>query len=407
MAACGYHFEAKPISRSDGRSAVAAASYRTGEKLRDERLGQTCDYTRKQGIVFVYHAAPKNAPDWAHDLGTAWNAVERAETKKNATLALDYICAFPHQLDRQQREYILKDFVREQFTRKGFMATAAIHEPDKNGDQRNHHAHIMFSYRPLDENGFSKNKDRRFSEYASRKETLAHLKERWAELSARQLERAGFQLEAERWRHGHKTNPEQSALALARGDRDYAERCDGEATRKLGEAATHLERQGIRTERGDQNRAIEARNAERAALKREAEGISLELEREKRREDQRQRREEEDAAREKIRAARLGATLYTRGGMAAMQRDALRDIKEREHVKEQAERRRKELEKDQERQRREQEAQRADLEKYLTDPDYRRKLWQRDITERDSKREQQRGQTRGRDDGGGGRKRER
>ena len=297
MAACGYHFEAHPISRSAGRSAVAAASYRTGEKLHDERLGQTFDYTRKQGVEFVYHAAPKDAPAWAHDIGAAWNAVEVAETKKNATLALDYNGAFPHQLDAQQREYLLKDFVREEFTRKGFMATAAIHAPGKDGDARNHHAHIMFSYRPLDANGFAKNKDRRFTSFASRAEALGHLREKWAELGARQLERAGFKLEADRWRHGHQTLDEQRAAALERGDLDYARECEGEPTKHLGPLATEIERDGRESHRGNENREIAGRNRDRAearALYGELKHLQAELDRE----EARQGEERDKAARE-------------------------------------------------------------------------------------------------------------
>lgn len=267
MAACGYHFEGKAISRSEGRSAVNAAAYRTGEKLHDERLGQTFDYSRKQGVEFVHHVAPKTAPGWAFEIEAGWNAAERADTKKNATPARDYIAAFPHQLNARQREHILKDFMREEFSRKGFMATGAIHAPDKDGDEKNYHAHIMFSERPLDENGFAKNKDRRFSSYATRKEALLHLKERWAELGARQLERAGFQLEADRWRHGHLTLAEQRALAMQRGDTEYAERCDREATKHLGPHATRLERDGDKSELGDVNREITARNRDRAELK--------------------------------------------------------------------------------------------------------------------------------------------
>ncbi|MCU7225948.1 MobA/MobL family protein, partial [Acinetobacter bohemicus] len=41
-----YHFSVKNISRSAGRSAVACAAYRSGEKLIDERYGKEQDYTK-------------------------------------------------------------------------------------------------------------------------------------------------------------------------------------------------------------------------------------------------------------------------------------------------------------------------------------------------------------------------
>lgn len=273
MPAIGYHFSAKTISRTRGQSAIASVSYRTAEKLKDERLDQTFDYTRKQGVEFVYHAVPQNAVEWAHDIEKAWNEIERVENRKNSTVAREFEVAFPHQLDEQQREYILKDFVREEFTRKGFMATAAIHSPSPDGDERNYHAHIMIAERQLDENGFSTHKDRRFSSYETRTETLEHLKEKWAELGARQLERAGFEIEAERWRHGHKTLDKQHEAALARSDIEYAEQCDREPTKHLGITATAIEREGKESERGDLNRAIESRNDERQEIKQELASI--------------------------------------------------------------------------------------------------------------------------------------
>ena len=45
------HFPVSIIKRSEGRSAVAAAAYRSGTKLTNEWDGLTHDYTRKGGVV--------------------------------------------------------------------------------------------------------------------------------------------------------------------------------------------------------------------------------------------------------------------------------------------------------------------------------------------------------------------
>ena len=45
-----YHLSAKPVRRGAGRSATAAAAYRAGAEIADERTGITFDYTRKQGV---------------------------------------------------------------------------------------------------------------------------------------------------------------------------------------------------------------------------------------------------------------------------------------------------------------------------------------------------------------------
>jgi hypothetical protein len=147
------------------------------------------------------------------------------------------------------------------------MATAAIHTPSHDGDQRNYHTHIMLAERQIGADGFSRTKDRRFSDFASREETLDGLKGKWAELCARQLERQGLTIEAERWRHGHKTLAEQRAAALARGDTAYAKECAREPTKHLGPVATEIERDGRASHRGNENRAIEADNAERQQIK--------------------------------------------------------------------------------------------------------------------------------------------
>ena len=75
-----YHCSIKTVSRSGGRSAVAAAAYRAGEKLKDERCGLLCDYSRKQGVEHSEIVAPENAPAWATDREALWNAAEAAET---------------------------------------------------------------------------------------------------------------------------------------------------------------------------------------------------------------------------------------------------------------------------------------------------------------------------------------
>src|SRR4051812_6479278 len=99
------------------------------ERIAEHETGEMHDYGRKQGVEFRLHAVPETAPEWARNVEQFWNAVHTVENRKNSTLALDYVGAFPHQLSAQQREWLLKDFIREEFTRKGFGASAAIHAP--------------------------------------------------------------------------------------------------------------------------------------------------------------------------------------------------------------------------------------------------------------------------------------
>jgi MobA/MobL family len=151
----------------------------------------------------------------------------------------------------------------------------------RGGDARNFHAHIMVSDRLINAEGFSPAKDRQWTtrkeQAAMEKKALLHMKERWAELGARQLERAGFKAEAERWRHGYKTLAEQRKAALARGDTEFAAACEREPGKHLGVTATAMERKGIKTDRGDRLRAIDARNRERAGVEKELNQIERQI----------------------------------------------------------------------------------------------------------------------------------
>ncbi|MGH8228601.1 MAG: Ti-type conjugative transfer relaxase TraA [Steroidobacteraceae bacterium] len=140
-----YHLSAKIISRADGRSVVAAAAYRAGESLREESTGITFDYTRKQGVAHTEIVAPEGAPDWVHDRLTLWNAVDRAEKRRDAQLAREIEVGLPVELDDSQQLALARDFVRRQFVSQGMVADLAIHRYD----DHNPHAHILLTTRRL------------------------------------------------------------------------------------------------------------------------------------------------------------------------------------------------------------------------------------------------------------------
>ena len=74
------------ISRSAGRSAVAAAAYRACVKLIDQTTGLIHDYTKKKGHVETILIG-------ASDISELWNKAELAETRKNSTVARELM---PH-----------------------------------------------------------------------------------------------------------------------------------------------------------------------------------------------------------------------------------------------------------------------------------------------------------------------
>lgn len=135
----------KTIKRSAGRSATAAAAYRVGERVECQREGRIHDYTRKRGIEETFILTPKDAPDWATDRSRLWNEVEASETRRNSVTAREWELAPPSEISAEDRSQITRDFAQELVGSYGVAVDVAIHAPHREGDQRNHHAHVLTS----------------------------------------------------------------------------------------------------------------------------------------------------------------------------------------------------------------------------------------------------------------------
>ena len=151
----------KSISRGNGQSAVASASYRAGVELEDKRYGKTHDYSKKHGvmsadIILPTALAAANAEISRSDL---WNKAEAAEKRKDARVAREWLVNLPYELNEQERKELAHSFAQTLADRYGTIADCAIHQPtqkeiDRGADPRNFHAHIMFTTRTaaLDDN---------------------------------------------------------------------------------------------------------------------------------------------------------------------------------------------------------------------------------------------------------------
>ena len=182
-----YHLRATMISRSAGRSATAAAAYRTAERIEDHRTGLTFDYRARGGVDHVETLAPANAPAWVQDRAALWNAVEAAETRKNSQVAREIRVALPAELDHGQRVELVREFCQREFVARGMVAGIALHAPGREGDDRNHHAHILLTTREIGPEGFgAKNRD------WNAVEMLEGWREAWARDSNRAFERCGL-----------------------------------------------------------------------------------------------------------------------------------------------------------------------------------------------------------------------
>ena len=144
-----YHCSIKIISRGNGKSAVAAAAYRSGEKIINEWDGMIHDYTRKRGIVHSEILLPPNAPPDFQDRGTLWNSVEQIEKACNSQLARELEVALPIELSREEQVRLVRAYCSSQFVSRGMCADFNIHDTG-NG---NPHAHILLTMRPMDERG--------------------------------------------------------------------------------------------------------------------------------------------------------------------------------------------------------------------------------------------------------------
>jgi hypothetical protein len=264
------------LSRAKHQCVIAKAAYNARERIRDERDGHTKDYTRFGGIEFKGIFAPKDAAAWVQDRAQLWNAVEAREDESNrsesAQLARNIEVNLPCELTPEQRRQMLRDFVREQFVRKGMVADVAIHTAHLHGDERNVHGHILLTMREVTPDGFGK-KVREWNDQSLGNDW----RKKWADLGARYLEKAGYEQEAERWSYGYLTKEEQRSEALKRGDLEHADALEGPAGIHLGPEAAGQQRRNKETDRGRELEALAKEHQERDELEAELARTEKEL----------------------------------------------------------------------------------------------------------------------------------
>lgn len=172
-----YHCSLQNISRAAGRSAIAAAAYRSTSRIVDRRTGVICDYTKKKQALAAGIELPADAPAWAADRAELWNRAEEKENRKNSILAREINVAIPCEITNQDdREKLIKDYCKT-ITAQGLACDWAIHAPDAKGDRRNHHAHIMFTTRAFEGGDWAKNKPHRTKDEA--REWVNRHRENW------------------------------------------------------------------------------------------------------------------------------------------------------------------------------------------------------------------------------------
>ena len=255
-----YHCSIKIVSRGKGKSAVAAAAYRSGEKLTNEWDGLTHDYTKKGGVVHSEILLPAHAPPAFSDRSTLWNSVELSEKSNNAQLAREVEIALPVELSGEEQTRLVREYCSSQFVSKGMIADFNLH--DTGGG--NPHAHILLTMRPLDEKGAWLPKSKKEYVLDENGEKIRLLSGRY---KTRKVDLVDWnnRENAEVWRRAWADLANEYLAQNNRPERidhrSYERQgIDQIPTVHVGVSATQMEKKGIVTERGELNRSIKAAN---------------------------------------------------------------------------------------------------------------------------------------------------
>ena len=255
-----YHCSIKIVSRGKGKSAVAAAAYRSGEKLTNEWDGLTHDYTKKGGVVHSEILLPAHAPPAFSDRSTLWNSVELSEKSNNAQLAREVEIALPVELSREEQTRLVREYCSSQFVSKGMIADFNLHDTGSG----NPHAHILLTMRPLDERGAWLPKSKKEYVLDENGEKIRLPSGRY---KTRKVDLVDWnnRENAEVWRRAWADLANEFLAQNNRPERidhrSYERQgIDQIPTVHVGVSATQMEKKGIVTERGELNRNIKAAN---------------------------------------------------------------------------------------------------------------------------------------------------
>ena len=228
-----FHESFQIIGRSSGSSSVAAAAYRAGQSLEDQRTGIKHDYTKKTGIVHAEIILPKGASQSFKMREVLWNAVEQSEKRKDSQLAREINISLPRELSRTEQIELIRDYVTSQFVNIGMCADITVHD---NGNG-NPHAHVMLTMRGINENGEFGLKETKWNN----RDNIELWREAWAIAVNSVLERQNFDD-----RIDHRSFERQGKQEVP--------------SIYIGHVAYKLEKRGVETAGGNENRRRAALN---------------------------------------------------------------------------------------------------------------------------------------------------
>lgn len=267
------HTHVDIVSRSKGHSVIAKAAYNARDKLKDEYYVKVHDYSKKTDLVFSKIFLPEHIPKEFSNREYLWNEVEKIEKSKNSQLARNLLFELPRELNEQDRIKLISEFIEENFTSKGMIADCNIHNPPASDNKEQPHAHILLTLREIDEKGNWKPKCRKeyildengekiklkSGNYKSRKVNLND----WNEPDKAKEWRENFSKKANEYLARNNINKRIDPRTFEEQGREELPQIH------LGTSSYQMEKKGIQTERGNQNRKIIALNLEFRKLKEE------------------------------------------------------------------------------------------------------------------------------------------
>ena len=265
----------KIISRGKGQSCMASCAYYSGEKKYSEY--ECCwkyPHSSLSRVKWVEVMLPSNAPRAYADPQTLWNAVDAAETSVNAQTARSMLFALPRELTDEQNLALVRDFCQKEFVDKGMVCNFFYHDK---GDG-NPHVHIMLTLRAMDENGKWLPKSKNVYSLDENGNRIRVPNGSWKRVKVDTVD-WNERKYGEIWRQDWAAAQNAALKAAGRAERVDMRSLERQGVedrlpqKHLGPTASALERKGISSERGDENRKIISVNKMLASLQKTVRGI--------------------------------------------------------------------------------------------------------------------------------------
>ena len=262
-----------------GHNAVEQSSYISREKMYCEYDGKTYYPKYSEDLVHNEVMLPDNAPKEYADPKVLWNSVEMFEKNKNAQLARSYKLNLPNEWSYELAVDVMRDYVKRNFVDVGMCVQFAIHDSENTKGQRNLHCHIMLTLRSIDEQGRWMDKSHKVDILDENGNRIPVIDPKTGKQKVDNQNRKQWKCKsvstndwnskenAMKWRKDivdtiNSVNEKMGIKDIRWEYRSFKNQgLDIEPQIHLGPKASALEREGIRTERGDINRQIIASNS--------------------------------------------------------------------------------------------------------------------------------------------------